>query len=72
MAVGEAEVPKRCRRDDVDADSRLSQMLDCSADESPRDVVAPTRVRRREDDDLHSRRACAKTTGSAAASVAKT
>ena len=50
---------------------RRPQVLDRVAYERPRDVVRPARIRRREDDDLHSRRARA-TTGRAAASVAKT
>ena len=58
-------------RDDLDGDSCRPQVLDRIAYERPRDVVRPARVRRRENDDLHSRRARA-TTGSAAASVANT
>ena len=71
VPVGEPEVPKRGGRDDLDLDSSRTQVLDCVANERSRDVVRPARVRRRENDDLHSRRARA-TTGSAAASVANT
>ena len=70
--VREAEVSKRGGRDDVDLDARLTEVLDRVADEDPGDVVRPPRVRRREDEDLHSRRASPKATGSAAARVAKT
>ena len=71
VPVGEPEVPKRGGRDDVDVDSRRPQVLDRIANERSRDVVRPARIRRRENDDLHSR--CARaTTGSAAASVANT
>ena len=71
VPVREPEVPKRGRRDDIDVDSRRPQVLDRIANERSRDVVRPARVRRRENDDLHSR--CTRaTTGSAAASVANT
>ena len=71
VPVGEPEVPKRGGRDDLDLDPCRPQVLDRVANERSRDVVRPARVRRRENDDLHSR--CARaTTGSAAASVAKT
>ena len=72
VAVREAEVAKRRRRDDGDLDSRGSQVLDGVPDEDSCDVVRLSRIRRRQDDDLHSRRAPRATTGSAAARVAKT
>ena len=71
VPVREPEVPERGGRDDVDVEAGRPQVLDRIANERSRDVVRPARVRRREDDDLHSRRARA-TTGSAAASVANT
>ncbi len=72
VPVGEAEVPKRRGRDDVDLHSRRPQVLDRVAHEDPCDVVRPARIRRREDGDPHSRRAPEGDDGSAAASVANT
>ena len=69
-AVGDPEVLERRRRDDVDLDAQLAHSSDGVGDEPPRDVVRVARVRRRQDDDLHSRRA--KTTGIASASAMKT
>ncbi len=71
VPVREPEVPERGWRDHVDGKAGRPQVLYRIAYERPRDVVRPARVRRRENDDLHSRRARA-TTGSAAASVANT
>ena len=72
VAVREAEVAKRRRRDDRDLDPGGSQVLDGVTDEDSCDVARIPRIRRRQDDDLHSRRAPRATTGSAAARVAKT
>ena len=71
VSVGEPEVPERGGRDDLDVEPGGAKFLHRLAHEHPCDVVRPARVRRREHDDLHSRRKRA-TMGSAAASVAKT
>ena len=71
VPVREPEVPKRGGRDDLDVDAGAPQLLHRLAHEHSSDVVRPARVRRRENDDLHSRRRRA-TMGSAAASVANT
>ena len=68
-AVGDPEVLERRGRDDVDLDAQLAHPSDGRRDEVPGDVVRVARVRRRQDDDLHSRRA--KTTGIASASAMK-
>ena len=49
-----------------------SKVLDSVTDEHAGDIVRPARVGRRQDEHLHPRCARPKTTGSAAASVAKT
>ena len=76
VPVREPEVPERRRRDDVDLDAGLTQVLDGVAHEHAGHVVGRARVRGREDEDAHQARAGGarrpKTTGTATASTAKT
>ena len=76
VAVREAEVPERRRRDDLDVDSRGAEVLDSVPNEDPGHVVGRARVRGREDEDAHQAPAGGarrpKTTGTATASTAKT
>jgi hypothetical protein len=72
VAVRQPVVAKRRGRDDLDLEPRRAKVLDRVTNEDTRDFIGPARVGRREDDDFHSRRGRPKTTGSAAASVAKT
>ena len=72
VPVREPVVPERGGRYDDHLDARLPQVLDRVAHEDAGDVVPRARIRRREDGDLHSRRARAATTGSAATRVANT
>jgi hypothetical protein len=67
-AVGDAEVREGRRRDDVDLDAAFPYRAHRPGDEVARDVPRVARVRRRQDDDLHSVDA-AKTIGSASASA---
>ena len=72
VPIREPEVAEGRRRDDLDVDARRPESEHRVADESTGDVVRPTRVRRRENGDLHSRRAPTATAGRATASVANT
>ena len=69
VPVGDAEVPERRRRDDLDLHSLRTHGLDRVTDEEARHVPLVPRVRGRQDDDLHWRRR-AKTIGAASASIA--
>ncbi len=72
--VGDPVVPEGRRRDDADVDALGAERLHPVAHERPCNVVRIARIRRRQDDDLHSRspRWCASAAGAAIASSAST
>ena len=74
VPVGDPVVPAGRRRHDADVDPRGAECLDPVAHERPCNVVRVARIRRRQDDDLHSRspRWCASAAGAAIASSAST
>ena len=73
VPVRDPEVRERGRRDDVDLDPGVPQMLDRVANEHTGDVPRRAWIRGRENENLHGRTvARPNTTGSATASTAKT